>query len=176
MKEISKQYAQAIFEIACEEGREGEIMAALESAKAVFEQNPEYMELVCSPSIPLSERTAALCEGFAGTLPECVVSLLGLMCEKGRLRAFSSCVDEYKRLLDVRRSVVTARVVSAVALNEDEKHALVQKLEQKSGSTVLLSCEVDPSIMGGVIVEMEGMIMDGSLRAKLREVKEVMKG
>lgn len=176
MKEISKQYAEAVFAIACEEGCERAIMEALESAKTVFEQNPEYMELVCSPSIPVSERCEALGTTFEGVLPETVVSLLGLMCEKGRIRAFSSCVDEYRRLLDAREAIITARVVSAVPLTEEERAALTQKLQQKSGSTVLLSCEVDPAIMGGVIVEMQGTIMDGSLRAKLREVKEVMKG
>ena len=176
MKEISKQYAEAVFAIACEDGCESAIMEALESAKTVFEQNPEYMELVCSPSIPVPERCEALSAAFEGVLPETVVSLLGLMCEKGRIRAFSSCVDEYRRLLDAREAVITARVISAVPLTDKERAALTQKLQQKSGSTVLLSCEVDPSIMGGVIVEMQGTIMDGSLRARLREVKEVMKG
>ncbi len=176
MKEISKQYAEAVFALACEEGRERAVMEALENAKAVFEQNPEYMELVCSPSIPVAERCEALRAAFEDTLPEMVVSLLGLMCEKGRIRAFSSCVDDYRALLDAREAIVTARVISAVPLTDSEREALTKKLQNKSGSTVLLSCEVDPSIMGGVIVEMQGAIMDGSLRTRLREVKEVMKG
>ena len=49
-----------------------------------------------------------------------------------------------------------------------------QKLEKISGQTVLLDRTVDPSLMGGVVVEMNGRVMDGSLRRRLRAVKEVM--
>ena len=175
MKEISKQYAEAIFELACEGGTEDAVMEALESAARLFEQNPEYMELLSSPAVPLTERLAIVEGTFSGRLPEMVVSLLGLMCEKGRIGAFPTCVEEYRRLLDVRRSVVMARVISAVPVTEGEKAALKQKLENKCGGTVELSCEVDAAIMGGLIVEMQGAVMDGSLRQRLREVKDVMK-
>jgi F-type H+-transporting ATPase subunit delta len=175
MKEISKQYAEAIFELACEGGSEDAVMTALECARGVFEQNSEYMDLLSSPAIPLTERLATVERTFSGRLPEMVVSLLGLMCEKGRIGGFCECVEEYARLLDVRRSVVEARVISAVPLTEGEKAALKQKLENKCGGTVELSCEVDAAIMGGLIVEMQGSVMDGSLRQRLREVKDVMK-
>lgn len=175
MKEISKQYAEAIFELACERGDEDAVMEALESAARVLCQNPDYLGLLSSPAIPLTERLAVVGSTFEGRLPEMVVSLLSLMCEKGRIGAFSPCVEEYRRLLDVRHSVVLARVVSAAPLTEEQKAALKQKLEKKSGGSVELSCEVDATIMGGLIVEMQGVVMDGSLRQRLREVKEVMK-
>ena len=175
MKEISKQYAEAIFALACENGQEDTVMEALKTALAVFEQNPEYMELLSSPAIPLTERCAAVVQTFSGGFPEMVVSLLGLMCEKGRIGGYAECVEEYARLLDARRSVVEARVISATPLTEEQKAALKQKLENKCGGTVVLSCEVDATIMGGLIVEMQGAVMDGSLRQRLLEVKEVMK-
>lgn len=175
MKEISKQYAEAIFELACEQSDEDAVMEAMESAAGLFGQNPAYMELLSSPAVPLTERLAIVESTFSGRLPEMVVSLLGLMCEKGRIGAFSACVEEYRRLLDVRRSVVEARVISAVPLTEGQRAALKQKLENKCGGSVELSCEVDATIMGGLVVEMQGAVMDGSLRQRLREVKEVMK-
>jgi F-type H+-transporting ATPase subunit delta len=69
---------------------------------------------------------------------------------------------------------VTATVVSAVELNETEKAALKQRLEKNSGNTVMLECTVDPSILGGLIVTVNGTVTDGSLRHRLREVKDVM--
>ncbi len=175
MKEISKQYAEAIFELACESGCEDAVMTALDTAREVFAQNPDYMALLSSPAIPLTERLAVVESSFSGRLPEMVVSLLGLMCEKGRIGSFDECVTEYGRLLDVRRSVVEARVISAVPLTEGQISALKQKLERKCGGSVELSCEVDATIMGGLVVEMQGTVTDGSLRQRLRQVKEVMK-
>ncbi len=174
MKEIAKQYAEALFAIACEEANEDAVMAALDNVAAAFDQAPEYMELLTSPGIPLTERTALIDKTFGGRIPETVLSLVGLMCEKGRLRLFSFCRDEYRRLLHVRRAVVTAKVTSAVPLTKGEQAALIRQLQKKNGGTVRLSCEIDPSIMGGVIVEMEGTVIDGSLRRRLRDAKEVM--
>ena len=174
MKEISKEYAEAIFTLACEEGCEDAVMTALDNVAAVFDQTPEYMELLTSPGIPLCERVGLLQTTFGQKMPEMVCSFLGLLCEKGRLRLFSFCRDEYRRLLHVRRAVVTAKVTSAVPLTEKERKSLIQQLQKKNGGTVRLSCEVDPSIMGGVIVEMEGAVIDGSLRRRLQQVKEVM--
>lgn len=175
MKEIAKQYAEAVFALACEERCEDAVMTALDDVAALFDQNPEYMELLSAPGIPLTERVGLIQTTFGARVPETVSSLLGLLCEKGRLRLFSFCRDEYRRLLHVRRAVVTAKVTSAVPLTEKERKALIQQLQKKNGGTVRLSCEIDPSIMGGVIVEMEGAVIDGSLRRRLRDVKEVMR-
>lgn len=174
MTEISKEYAEALFSLACETGEEKKVLSALEGAQCVFEENPELMELLSSPGIPLSERVDAIEQIFLGTLPEDVLSFMQLLCEKRRIRAFPDCVKEYKRLLDQRNAVVTAKVKSAVSLTDAERMALKQKLEKISGSTVLLDCAVDPAILGGVVVELNGTVMDGSLRHRLREVKEVM--
>ena len=103
-----------------------------------------------------------------------MVSWLQLLCEKGRIGYFRACVKEYRALLAAKEAVITARVSSAVPLTEEESKALKQKLEKISGQTVLLDRTVDPSLMGGVVVEMNGRVMDGSLRRRLRAVKEVM--
>lgn len=174
MKEIAKQYAEALFAIACEEANEDAVMAALDQVFATFNQHPEYMELLSSPGVPLTERTGLLDAGFGGSVPETVLSTLGLMCEKGRLRLFPFLVEEYRRLLSVHHAIVTAKVTCAVPLTKKEQTTLIRQLQKKRGGRVQLVCEVDPSIMGGLIVEMEGVVMDGSLRRRLQLVKEVM--
>ena len=81
---------------------------------------------------------------------------------------------EYNALLDEVSKVSTARIVSAVELSEDEKMALKNKLEEISGHTILLECTVDKSILGGLIVEIDGKIADASLQRHLKDVKDVM--
>ena len=174
MAQISKEYAEALFALACEEGKETEFLTALEKITESLSNEPDYAALLSSPSIPLGERLKAVEAVFSATIPEYVVSWLQLLCEKGRLGYFPECVKEYRSLLAAKNAVITAKVTSAVPLTEDESEALKQKLEKISGSTVLLDCTLDPSLLGGVVVEMNGRVMDGSLRHRLRAVKEVM--
>ena len=174
MTEISKEYAEALFLLACEEGEERSFLEALEETEALFREAPELSELLSSPSIPLKERLDVCVATLGNGLPEHVLSFLRLLCEKGRIRSFESCVEEYRRLLRIKESRIYAKVVSAVPLTEDELAALTKNLEKKSGKTVSLECSVDPTLLGGLTVEIEGTVMDGSLRHRLREVKEVM--
>jgi F-type H+-transporting ATPase subunit delta len=174
MAQISKEYAEALFALACEEGKETEFLTALEEIGKIFEDQPDYAELLSSPGIPLGERLSAAEAVLDGLVPEYVSSWTQLLCEKGRIGYFSECVKEYRALLSAKNAVITAKVSSAVPLTEEEAKALKQKLEKISGQTVLLDCTVDPSLLGGVTVEMNGRVMDGSLRHRLRAVKEVM--
>ena len=174
MTEMSKEYATALFMLGCELGAEKEYAAALNDIYAAFEESPEYVDFLSSPSIPVKERLDAIEQAFVSAVPENVLSFLQLLCEKGRIRGFSDCVVEYKRLLEFSQQISVANVVSAVALNEDEVQRLKTKLEKMCGHTVKISCSVDESILGGMIVDLDGKVMDGSLRNRLHEVKDVI--
>lgn len=174
MADVSKEYAEALFAVACESGAENDVMTALDGVLCAFDENPEYAELLASPGISLGERLGAIETTFGRSVPECVLSYLMLLCEKGRIAIFRESVGEYRNLLNIRNSLNTAKVISAIELSKSEKQALKEKLEKISGSTVELDCVIDPDILGGVIVEMNGRVIDGSLRHRLREVKEVI--
>ena len=174
MAQISKEYAEALFALACEEQQEEKFLDALNTVEKLLVEEPEYAALLSSPGIPLGDRLEALESALAGVVPEYVLSWMQLLCEKGRIGAFSECVKEYKALLAAKQSVVTARVTSAVELTNEEAAALKEKLEKISGHTVLLDRSTDASLLGGLIVEIEGKVLDGSLRHRLHMVKEVM--
>lgn len=174
MKEISKEYAQALFELGCESGDEAMLMRELDSIRVLFEQAPDYMALVSSPAVPLGERLAALGESLEGNFTEYAVSFVLLLCEKGHMRSLFDCIEEYRRLLDAKNARTVAHVTSARELTEEQKQRLVERLERTSGAKVTLECEIDPSLLGGAIVHMDGRIMDGSVRRRLLEIKEVM--
>ena len=170
--DISKEYAEALFALASETGEQSSFMTALETVTEALDEHPELLELISSPAIACAERVETVAHCFGACCPETVVSFLQLLCEKGRIRLIDACAKEYRRLLDISTSVSVASVTSAVPLNEIA--ALTQKLSRASGRAVQLSCTVDPSLLGGVIVEMDGRVIDGSLRHRLQEVKEVI--
>ena len=173
MTEMSKEYAAALFALACEEQAEQQIAAALEHVLAAWQENPTYEELLASPAIPLSERQALIEQAFAFA-PQHAVTMIKLLCERGRIRILPDCVEEYRRLLQQRQSLAIARVTSAVELTEEEKAALAIKLQTYGSRNVVLDCTVDPSLIGGIVVEMDGRRIDGSVRHRLQQVKEVI--
>lgn len=174
MEQVALEYAKALFSLACEAGEEEATMAALEQCSRVLKDTPEYVELMCAPSIPMCKRLALLEKGLGAHLTAYALSSLQLMCEKGHFRSFFACVAEYRRLLDGKKRVIFARVTSAIALNARQEDALRAALERQCGGAVTMECRVDASLLGGVIVEMNGRVMDGSLRHRLHKVKEVM--
>ena len=96
------------------------------------------------------------------------------MCENNRIDELYPCFDVYEKLYNEVKRVIVANVTSAVTLNEDEKAKIIARLEKKFGYKVELVCQVDEKIIGGIIIKTEDTIIDGSLKRKMRDVKEVI--
>lgn len=174
MSEISKEYAKALFMLAAENNHEEHYGKALDSLTDIFLENPQYTALLSHPGIPLKERFDALEKAFSGALPTEVLSFVKLLCEKNHIKHFDQCVQEYKNMLSEIKQSSNAKVTSAVALTEKEKEALIKKLETISGHSVTLACFVDASILGGLIVEMDGKMVNASIKGHLKDVKDVI--
>ena len=170
----AKEYATALFTIALEQSETKKFAAALETVVSSLRGAPEYTEFLCAPNIPLSERIISLETVFGGRIPEDVLSFLKLLCEKGRVRSLDACLHEYMKLYNESKAISWAHVKSAIPLTPEQKTALRLKLEKQSGRNVLLECTTDNTLLGGIVVEMDGKILDGSLRRRLQEVKEVI--
>ena len=175
MAEIGKEYGQALFMLACEVGRQKEYGQVLEQVKAVFADQPDYPQLLASPAIPMEERLRAIEAAFADLAPEHVLSYLKLLCEKGRIGCFAESAQAYKELLDASEHIANAKITSAVELTEEEKRKLQLALERRCKGQVRAEYVVDEGLLGGMIVEVDGNILDGSLRQRLSEVKEVIR-
>ena len=100
------------------------------------------------------------------------MSFLELLCEKGHMALLHDCYREYDALYRAFSGRSVARIVSAVALTDEQKAELIARLEKMSRHQVKAHYELDESLLGGVIIYMDDRIIDGSLRRKLREMKE----
>ena len=175
MTDLSREYTEALFALAAETHRENEYLEALDTATALLADNPEYLELLRCPATPRDERDGLLAQSFGAVLPEQVLSFIQLLCAHGRIRSLNDCVAEYRLLYQTAVAMSTAQVVSAVPLTETEKEKLSAALAARFGRTVTLECTVDESLLGGMVVRVDGKVLDGSLRSRLHAVKEVMK-
>ena len=176
MTETSKEYASALFELAVDGRFEDETRQALHEVRDVLCGTPDALATLASPAIPKKERLNLIEQVWGDKLPEHVMGFLQVLCGHGHIRELESCVAAFDDLLDTARKLSTATVVSAVALTDEEKAKLQKQLEKRLNRTVRLDCSVDASLLGGLIVTVDGKVMDGSLKHRLHEIKEVMNG
>lgn len=169
-----REYAAALFELAAEDGNAPEISEGLEIVGKVLHETPESLDFFASPAISRAEKEAVIASSFGGQVCDTVLSFFTILCEKRRVSEFDDVKREFE--LMYRDSIRESRavVVSAAPLTDTEKARLVESLEKRSGRSVRAEYRVDPSLIGGLVVEMDGTRMDGSLRQRLRDVKETM--
>ena len=172
---VISEYAEALFLLSCEEKSEDAYYGDMLLIKKQLDENPEYVELLCSPAITKEEKADILDAAFSPFLNENIVSFLKLLCERGRIKDFSPCFEDYERLYNDSRKLIVAEVTTASPLSKSEEKRLISTLMQRYGVKVELICKIDKSILGGMIVRTKDSVMDGSLRTKIREIKDVIK-
>jgi len=174
MSVLSREYAEALFALALEKDATQEYMLCLDTLSECFKEYPEFYQLLASPALPFEDRRDAFLAVYESSLPEYVCSFVLLLCQKGRMSEFSDCVSDYRKLLMASKRITRVKVTSARELTEAEKARLINKLEKTTASTVQAEYFTDPAILGGVILEYDGRVMDGSLIHRLQEVKDVI--
>ena len=174
MGSIAREYAEALFMLAKENQSEELYGNQLDIFADALKNNPDYAEFLSSPAIPVSERTAAVEAAFKKEFCEDVLCFIELLAEKGRIPCFFECLKEYVALLECMKNQTIAVVTSAVPLTKDQIVLLTEKLSKKTGKNVVIEQKINPALLGGITVEIDGNIIDGSLKNKISELKGVI--
>lgn len=174
MAEISKEYAGALFMLALEKGKIDEFSCSLATVKSLIEEQPEYIDVLDSPAILLSQRLEMIDEAFGGGFCEDIVSAIKLMCEGGDVDQLVATVDEFDKLVREHQNRTTATVYYVSELTAEQKERLAQRLKAVSGKNVDVEYVKDESLIGGIKILLGDKLLDGSLAGKLNKVKGVI--
>jgi len=174
MTQTSKEYAGALFTLALGDGNTEEVSAALDLVEKETDGNAGYLATLASPAIPRKERLDAVTAAFGDAVPATVLALLRMMISRGHIYLLKEVIRDYRELAREHRGESVVRITSAVPLTDGELSALLAKLEKTFSRKMVPECTVDPSLIGGIRVETEGRVMDGSIRSRLEQIKEVM--
>ena len=175
MSAIGTEYGNALFLLAREENNLDEVAEALEGCSKLFDEEPMYVDFLATPGIPIEERVGAVGGAFHGRVPDCVSDFICLLTEKGYIRSFPDCQAEFEKQYNLLRRISIAEAYSARELSEDECNKLKSRLEASTGRRIQLRTRVDETIVGGMIVKIDGRLYDGSLRSRITEILEEMK-
>lgn len=172
MTEYARVYGDSLYDLASEEKLTDAILEQMQEVKEIFRENPEYITLLSEPSIKKEERTDLIDKAFGEDAEKYLVNFLKILCEKNILREYEGCVEEFTKRYNADHGIIEAVVTSAVALSSDRKKALKEKLEKVSGKKVSLVTKVNPAVIAGIKVELEGVEMDGSVQGRFKDISK----
>lgn len=174
MTQTAKEYAIALFKLAVSKGEIKKYGECLSTVYTAFKENGEYVRVLNSPAILLSERLNLIEEAFGSLECEYIVVFLKLLCENGHIEEVFDCINEYKNLLNDYENKIVAKVYYASELSNTQKAALNNKLSELTKKTVEAVYIEDKTLIGGIKVEVDGKTLDGSVSARLNKVKGVI--
>ncbi len=168
------RYAQAVFEIAREKDDFDKWRSDLEKL-AQLDEDKMMVALLESPRLSMADKVKVLSTRLPDVNP-LALNLAQLLAERGGLKLLHQVADEYENLLNESRGVQTAEVITAVPIDAREQAFLAEHLENLLGKKIIIQPQVNPDIIGGVIVRSSGKLIDGSTRTRLEELKKRMAG
>jgi F-type H+-transporting ATPase subunit delta len=174
---MAGRYAFALFSLARDEQSVDQVAAALKSFDDLIAESADLQRLVRSPVFSAEAQTKALGAlldkaGISGL----AAKFIKLVAAKRRLFAIRAMIADYNKLYDSWRGVTRAEVTSAATLSDAHGAALKEALKDVTGGrNVEISVNVDPSIIGGLVVRLGSRMVDGSLKTKLNAIRTRMK-
>ena len=175
MTEIARMYGGSLYDLAAEEGLETRILDELDEAAKLIRDDPEYLRLLSTPSIPKKERCALLDKAFEGAHPY-LVNFLKLLCEENLIGELPGVLRAYRDRYNEDNGILEVTAVSAVALAAPAREKLLAKLQKMTGKNVVLTETVDPSVLGGLRLDMGGKRLDGTVQRHLERLREEIDG
>ncbi|MBI2847600.1 MAG: ATP synthase F1 subunit delta [Chloroflexi bacterium] len=170
----ARRYAQAIFQIALE-NKELDRWQSDITKIATLKADAALMAVLENPRLGFSDKTTFLAERLGDVQP-LALNLLHLLILRDRVGIVDEIAEEYQRLWNSHRGIQTAEVITPVPLDDEGKSRVEKYLEAIVGTKVAVRHEVEPGLVGGVIARINGKLLDGSTRTRLRALREELSG
>lgn len=168
-EEAANRYAQAVFAIALQDGTVDRWRADLEDIASVLSES-EAASVFADGRVPLQDRYALVDRVL--DVPPVVRNLAKLLIRKGRSRGARAVLNSFITLADEHAGIAKARVTTAVPIDESQRQRMEGQLSGSLGKTVTVTTEVDPALIGGLVIRVGDQLIDGSVRTRLRMLRK----
>ena len=167
---VAQRYAHALFALGKEQGmpKLEAFGKTLSELAGLLDEAPELARLFRAPVISVAEKRNVLSQLLAGLDADPVVkNFCLLLADKERLPLFGEIVECFGKLLDEAKGIVRGRLLTQAGI--------LAALEKQTSKQLALTFEVDPSILGGVVLQVGDKVLDASLRAQLTILRDIIK-
>lgn len=171
---LAKRYARAMFELANEQASLEVVSDDLNAIHSIFKTSPDFVKQLISPSLPKEAKQNIVTMLKQDATP-LVQNFIQMIFEYQHFDIMVLIVDYFNQLVDEKNKTVHASVTTAVAIDDDQSARLATKLAQHLGADkVILETIVNPHIIGGVVIQADGKIIDGSLTTKIAKIRRML--
>ena len=173
---IARRYAKALLLIGKEDDRTDTYREELDRVAQLFEHEKELEQAVCNPLYKLEDREklmAVVIEKLE--LSPVMSSFFKLLFTKGRIGYLSDINSFYQKLADQLKGIERASLTSAVELSSETVEKISQTLVQMTGKEIILEKALDPDLIGGVVTRIGDLVLDGSVKTQLLNMRESLK-
>lgn len=164
----ARRYAKAIIETATDPRAVRDELLAVSGTLA---ENPALMEALSNPGVPAPNKKAIISTVFHG-LSAPLPRLIDLLIDISRVQLIHEIARRYRDEWNSRNNVHVVKVITAVALDDEEGSRVRRALESSLSGAVAMETTIDPSLVGGLKVEVDGRIFDGTVKARLKALRQ----
>ncbi|MDY6844469.1 MAG: ATP synthase F1 subunit delta [Thermodesulfobacteriota bacterium] len=170
-RSVAKRYAHALIELAQKRGKIEKFFNDLSLLIRVFEEEPRLFHVMSNPVIPTVKKSniiKTIREEM--DISEEIGRLVDLLVEKRRFSVFSEIISFYKEKMDETLHRIEAIAVFSFKPSSEIVKIVTKRIEEVSGKKAKIIVEVDPDIIGGIIVKYRDAIYDGSIRMQIKKM------
>lgn len=169
---LSNRYAKALFDFAGERNQIEEVFGDLQLFANTLKDNRELQMLLRNPVVPPNQKHQIFESVFNETLHETTYQFLDLLLKKRREPDLDSISEGFFRLYNQSHNIKTANIVTAQPLSDELKSKIVSLLVEQTHATIELKEAVDPTIIGGFVIQMDDFYLDDSILYKFNRLKQ----
>ena len=174
MTELAREYGDGLYALCEEENISHEVLDQMLSLSRIFKEQPDFTRLLGNMSLSKEERVKILDSVLRGQIHLYLLNFLKILCERGALNEYEGCLAAFKTLYNQAHGIVEASVTTAVALDDEQRARMTEKLSKMTGKKVVLNEKIDASLVGGVLLEMNGQRYDNTLKNRLKSIHSAM--
>ena len=170
MNEIASRYASGLYSIALEQNKVNVWQEEIKTIHKLFLENREFLDVLNSAFLPLNEKEEMLDKTLKGVDPN-IVNLVKLLVKNHRQRYILDTFQAFNSLANELRGVKEGLIYSTYRLDDKTLEKIKQKIKEIEKCDVDLINIIDPTLIGGMRVVIDGHIYDGSIKSYLEKLK-----
>ncbi len=169
---VARRYAAAYFQAQRTAGTLDDASKDLDTVAEALVAAPRLAEVAAHPLIDEKRKKAAFAATFAGSIRPATQAFLDLLVDRRRIALLGEIKAEFDTMLRKERRIAAAIAVSAVPLTDSQKAGLEKALETRTGLDIELATEVDPTLMGGILVRIGDTVIDSTVKGRIDRLRE----
>jgi len=171
MPEVDRVYAEALFDVARQNGTLDRVGTELGELVDAIDRDRDLQVFLFSPHFSSAEKVEGLRRAISGGDPE-LVNFLELLIEKNRTTEIFRIRRQFDQFWKKENRQIEVTVTSAVELDPSVVEKIGEEIERQTGRTVELASRVDDEILGGIVLQVGNMVLDASIRSRLEKLRK----